>query len=61
MTQWNVGGLGSILGLNYSSLKWIMEMNEVEDMLDCFTRIRVMELRALENIGGSRDRQEHKV
>lgn len=50
-TQWNVGGMGSAIGLSYPSLDFVMNLNQVKDRLDCFNRIRILERRALELMG----------
>lgn len=46
-TQWNIAE-GVARGLNYQSLKWMIEMYAPDDASDVFEQIRVMEVAALE-------------
>ena len=45
-TQWIVGGMGSVVGLDYSSVKMVMDLHD-EYSKDTFDRIRVLESEAL--------------
>jgi len=46
-TQFNFAGMGSVIGLNYQSVEFVMNLYDVEDKLDCFRRIRIIENEAL--------------
>lgn len=46
-TQWNIAE-GVARGLNYQSLKWVIELHAPDQGLDVFEKVRVMELAALE-------------
>lgn len=46
-TQWNIAE-GVARGLNYQSLKWVIEMYAPDDVNDTFEKVRAMEVAALE-------------
>ena len=47
MTQWNVGGLGQVTGLNYASVWTIIKMYSYENPLAVFEDVQVMEVAAI--------------
>jgi hypothetical protein len=49
-TQWNTNFRGDRVGLNYSSLKLVMDLAEVADQKTCFKKVRIMEKAALERM-----------
>lgn len=58
LTQWVVAGMGGIIGLNYQSVQFVLDLNKVDDKLDCFTRIRVLEQKALKIFDRNRGDQK---
>lgn len=47
-TQWNLGGMGSPVGLIYASLESVMRIFQITDVKDCFLKIRILESKTLE-------------
>jgi hypothetical protein len=54
-TQWRrslmpcgQGFISRAAGIDYTALESLMRMHRIEDMTDCFDRVRTMELAALE-------------
>ncbi|MGZ3743860.1 MAG: DUF1799 domain-containing protein [Pseudobdellovibrionaceae bacterium] len=50
LTQWNTGGMGTIVGLNYQSVEFVFRLLKIKNQADCFAKIRVMESHALKLI-----------
>lgn len=46
-TQWNIAE-GVARGLNYQSVKWVIEMYAPDQSIEVFEKVRVMEVAALE-------------
>ncbi|SHL10118.1 Phage related hypothetical protein [Nitrosospira sp. Nsp11] len=48
-TQWNIGGMGGYIGLNYTAVESAMRLNEIsrQDRKALFADVRIMELAAL--------------
>ena len=48
-TQWNIGGMGGYIGLNYPGVESAMRLNEIQrqDRKALFADLRIMELAAL--------------
>lgn len=55
LTQFNFAGMGQVTGLNYQSVEFVMRLNNVKNKLDCFNKIRVMEIKAVEMMRGKSD------
>lgn len=49
-TQWRVGFSGRT-GLDYTAVRSVMDLEDVEDQKDCFWRVRVIEIAALSRWG----------
>jgi hypothetical protein len=47
-TQWNVGGMGGYLGLNYPGVEALMRMQGMKNRKALFGDLQVMEFAALE-------------
>lgn len=46
-TQWRVGGMGGIVGLNYQSVELMFKIYETPDKRDVFECLQIMELEIL--------------
>lgn len=46
-TQWVVGGMGGVVGLNYSSVKALLDILGIEERVELFDGLQVMERAAL--------------
>jgi hypothetical protein len=53
-TQWQVGGMGGVLGLRYEALPTVLRLTQVPraDWPDVFSRLQVMEGEALRVMNG---------
>lgn len=57
-TQWIVGGMGSIIGLNYQSVNMAMDLHDSYSV-DTFDKVRVLESEALRLIkNGNKSRSK---
>jgi hypothetical protein len=60
-TQWRVGAQGVFIGLDYGVLFRLMDLYEVEDQLECFEKVRIVESEALDLIMDDMDKMTTEV
>ena len=61
-TQWRVGGMGGLIGLDYSALPAVMRMKGVPraEWSDVFDSVRIMEEVAMDTINAQQKKAQRK-
>jgi hypothetical protein len=49
-TQWVVGGMGAVIGLNYQSLDFLFKLYKTKNRVEVFTNIQLMEFTVLSKL-----------
>lgn len=54
-TQWVVGGMGGIVGLNYQAVEAVFNILDIEDRAEIFAGLQIMERAALAVVNARKD------